>query len=766
MNPVRLFHITCVTVFVLGVLGAPAFGASAAEELTKRLPDGVIGFVATSGGDALKADFNKTAIGRICNDPGVLKFYQAIKSELISKATGGADDPNVSKTIEQAIGYARMAISRPILVGVSQVAVKDGPPIGGFAILHAGDRKGEFTSAVSKLEAMIGQEVVDINAGSLKLRQFKDNDEVPLYWGWIGNHFVLAVNDAEKRVAKSVSSAKSAAPACLGKLPSAGDALIFHADYQRISKLIETFVREEEGDEEAGMFTKAMKGLGLSDLKTLTARVGFAGTEVVAQGLLEMPKPTSGVFTACKPVDLAWLRAVDSRAVTASASNWDAAGLYDTIMNTLKNVLPEDDYAEMQEGISGLESQINLRIRGDLLASLAGPTVSYGLPAGVVPEAPMGGFVVLAKLQDGAAFEKAMTAVGELVSQNAQGMLQIGSQTRDDGRTVHVWTIAPLAMAGMAPTWSIVSDHVVLGSNETLCDQGAAQLISKAPDAKSLLDAEGYKKVAGQLPKELLGFTYTDSQVQFNQIMMQARQFWPMAVMMASQGGFKLPPMLPSLTQIAKDMGPSCSYSYYGTEGLYSYHRGPGVEVTLVAVAGGAVGAGVAMPAMARAREQARFAASMNNLKQIGLGLHMYAQDNGDKFPSNLDQIKRYVQSAKVFESPRKPGYFEGPSYVYIPDQTTDANPGNIVAYENPEFAWDNVVTLFLDGHVERMTPDRFQEELQATYERLGREMPGQESEEEEGQEEEDSEDEEDSGDQEDTEAEEGQPVVFAWPQR
>ncbi|HOV76681.1 MAG TPA: hypothetical protein PLS24_01520, partial [Sedimentisphaerales bacterium] len=205
----------------MGVVGTPGFGASPAEELTKRLPEGMIGFVATSGGDALKADFNKTSLGRMCNDPGVLKFYQAIKTELIAKAIEGNDDPNVSKMIDQAIGYVRMAISRPILLGVFQVAVTNGPPIGGFAILDAGDRKDEFVAAVSKLEHRTGEKISDVDVGSLKLRQFESNDKVPLYWGWIGNHFLIAVNDAEKVVAKTVSKPKSAAPACLGKLPAA-----------------------------------------------------------------------------------------------------------------------------------------------------------------------------------------------------------------------------------------------------------------------------------------------------------------------------------------------------------------------------------------------------------------------------------------------------------------------------------------------------------------------------------------------------------------
>lgn len=775
MSHMRWLYCVCVGVFVVGVVGTPGFAASAAEELTKRLPDGVIGFVATSGGDALKADFQKTALGRIYNDPGVRKFYEAIKTELMNKAAEESGDPNVSKMVDQVIGYAHLAMSRPFLLGVSQVSVKDGPPIGGFVILDAGNRKTEFTGVVGKLETMIGQEIVDAEVGSVKMRQFKENDEFPLYWGWIGSQFVIAVNDAQGAAAKYVSQPRTAAPAYLGKLSAGGDAMIVHGDYQKISSLIGTFIREEEGEEEAGLFTKVIKSLGLNDLKSLTARVGFAGTEVVAQSLLEMPKPTGGIFASCKPIDLAWLRAVDARAVTASAYNWDVASLYDTIMNTVKGVMPEDEFSEMQEMISAVESELNFKIRGDLLGSLAGPTVSYGLPMGVMPEAPMGGFVVLAKLQNAAAFEKAMTALGEFAAGKAQGMLQIGTQTRDDSRIVHVWTIAPLAMAGMAPSWSIVSDHVVLGSNEALCDQAVAQLVSKAADAKSLLDAEGFKKVAGQLPKEMLSFTYTDSQVQFNQIMMQARQFWPMATMMASQQGFKLPAALPSLTHIAKEMGPSVSYSYYGTDGVYSYHRGPGIEVALASVAGGAVGAGVAMPAMAKAREQARMTASMVNLKQIGLALHQYAQDNNDKFPSDLDQAKRYISGTAILESPRKPKDFEGPSYVYIADQNPKtASPGNIVAYENPDYAWDEIAVLFLDGHVEKMDQGRFQSELEATYERLGRPMPGQEEsddeevgeDEEESDDEEDSVDEEDSGDEDDSGDEEesdDEPVALAF---
>jgi len=116
----------------------------------------------------------------------------------------------------------------------------------------------------------------------------------------------------------------------------------------------------------------------------------------------------------------------------------------------------------------------------------------------------------------------------------------------------------------------------------------------------------------------------------------------------------------------------------------------------------------------------------MSNLKQLALALHMYAEDHDGKFPDELEQAKDYYGNAKVLVSPRKPKSFAGPSYIYIPGySSTAASPASsVVVYENPEFCSDGVNVAFLDGHIEFVKPEAFRKALEASYKRLGREMP------------------------------------------
>jgi len=726
----RSYRVGCASVALLLVIGlahvGTATGGSAVEELAKRLPDNLIGLAATSGSDALTGDFEKTAVGRIWNDQGVQTFYRSIKTALLSQLKQKTDDPNAAQEAEDVLRYVRLALSRPLMIGVAQVQVQQGPPICAFAVINAGTRKAELSAAVGKVEAMAGEgAIVDTQVGSLKLRGIKGPDDVPLYWGWVEDHFIFAVNDAQGTAAQYVTSPRATASTTLGKVPPSNDALVVYCNYPKLASLITSLIQEEEGEEGAALLTAAAKSLGLASMGNLVARVGFAGPDLVGDALMEMTMPPTGVFAAYKTVDPSWLAAVDPRAVTATVVNLDVVGLYDLILNTVKAVSPDEGYPQVQSGIAAFEAQTQVQIRGGLLNSLAGPALFYTLPAGKMSEAPRGGFVAIAALKDARQFEKAVTALGDFAGAQSQGMLQVSSQTRDDGRIVHVWAIAPLAMMSVMPTWSIANDHVVLGSTKELCDLGVKQFAAKGPDKTSLLNTDGYKKAAAGLPKDLVSLTYTDSGTQLDQTMMQIQQVWPMLTMGVMQAGVKLPVLLPSLSEIAKDLGPGCGYNYFSPEGMRWHYRGPGVEGSQIGVGGAAVGAAVLMPALARGRQKAYVMTSATNLSCIGKACLIYANDYDDKLPPDLQTLVTEAElSPMALESKRKPKGFDGPSYIYVAGQTAEMYPGNIVAYENPAFCQDNINVLFLDSHVELMKPDAFRHELEATYEKLGRQMP------------------------------------------
>jgi prepilin-type N-terminal cleavage/methylation domain-containing protein len=102
----------------------------------------------------------------------------------------------------------------------------------------------------------------------------------------------------------------------------------------------------------------------------------------------------------------------------------------------------------------------------------------------------------------------------------------------------------------------------------------------------------------------------------------------------------------------------------------------------LVVIAMIAILAAILFPVFSSARAQARRTACISNLRQIGLALQMYRQDEGD-LPPHLSVINQsYVKDARIFVCPNDPhkGQYpgnerlegilhlpSGVSYDYIP---------------------------------------------------------------------------------------------------
>jgi hypothetical protein len=152
------------------------------------------------------------------------------------------------------------------------------------------------------------------------------------------------------------------------------------------------------------------------------------------------------------------------------------------------------------------------------------------------------------------------------------------------------------------------------------------------------------------------------------------------------------------------------------------------VQCTIVPVA-------LLFPALSAAREQARAIACKSNLKQAGLAMLMYQNDNGGEFPLTVQSLvsEGYAKDARIFACPSKAS---GDAVRY---DDVDATMSYVYARplkraqdvaEAAPMMWDKNVhrtvqkrganVLFEDGYVENMEVDelkRLVEKMASRYE-------------------------------------------------
>jgi hypothetical protein len=710
----------------------------AVGDLAKRLPNNTLGFLTTSGGAVLSDQFKQSHLGKLWNDPGVQKFRQDIETELMRMLT----DQNAEGKMwfDLVKDNILLALNQPLLIGVAEKSAGQpdaGPPIYGFAMLDAGANKTKIEAALQKLEGMIGPEnIVDVKVGNYTFHGPNENEDVPGYWGWVDNLLVFAINDGEGLTLQNLTSAAGAnqpAVKALEKVHAGNDILAMHINIEKALKLIQRFIQSEGGEEAPkvmGVMETVLVDLGLKDVKSITSRMGFTGTDMVSEAWVEVPQPFTGLLKSLKPLNMSVFDNVDGRAYSASACNISLPEIYDTVMQLIQKVAPSpEDYQEVQAGIAQFEQQMGFKIRDEFLGSLSGPIVSYALPAGAMMEAPSGAFAIMLQLNDEAKMTKAMTAIENfakaMMEQQAEGMLQITQQSQGD-TAMHVWTIAPLALLQIQPTWLIAKNQMVIASSPALVKDTLKQL--SGTGGASIRSQAGFQQVTKQLPANLLGFGYVDSKLQLTYFKMMADRFWPMAAMFAQQAKIKLPAMLPDISAVVNQMGPGSDMLWSESDGLYMRSQGP-IPTGGMALVAVTAGMGALVPALGTARSEARSTVSLSNIRQISMGCIMYAEDQG-KMPANLQDIKSYIGDERTLESPQKPKDFPGPSYIYV-----DALAGKkmdelkfpeeiVIIYENPAFSSDEINVGFLDGHCEKMTQFAFRKVLEETYKQLGQPMP------------------------------------------
>ncbi len=111
------------------------------------------------------------------------------------------------------------------------------------------------------------------------------------------------------------------------------------------------------------------------------------------------------------------------------------------------------------------------------------------------------------------------------------------------------------------------------------------------------------------------------------------------------------------------------------------------------------------LPALSAAKRKAQRISSVNNLKQIGLAVRIFAGDNGDRLPASFEEMKDELGTDKITYDTET-----GQRYTYLGGGMPEGNlkPDSVLAYSPIFNGHCNV--LFVDGSVEQITADRFGE--------------------------------------------------------
>lgn len=627
LNPMELLVIVGAF-FALGGASLPiGLPPLPADPMVERAAPEECLFYSSWNGTGVPDPNSENQTERLLAEPEVQEFGQQLAVQ-IRKALGSATKQNAqTEVLAEALPVVlRTLAMRPGAVYLSKVVPT--PPnvtVDAALLISAGDEGPRLREALARLEGLLAGVLGDrasiekTKIAGVEFKRLAPAPDAPVFlWGFKDELFILAIgqDEAESLLKRLAEDHKT--PEWLKDVRE-------ELDSDRPAGV--TYVNLADILETAAPFIPAPKSaldtLGISQLDYLASIRGLEGPGMVTRSLLAIEGKPQGLLKLipAKPLEIDDLKFIPRSATSAAVVRFDLEDAYRTGLSLASAFNPEA-VQQYETALAQGEQQIGLKLIDDLLKPLGDRWTMYSAAEGGGLWS-MGGLVVSVSLDDSERF----AATHDRVLAMAQGLLanQEKPQVRIRQTTmagVKVYTLQPNVPFFVAPSWAITKDRLIV----TLSRQAIKSVLERPSKAASLANLDDVRKALEDGPSS---FAYQDTAALVTSLYPLLEMLDPLISGGLGQQGIEFDlPTLPSLAVLRRHLTPTIGTLRLTDEGFLSEQVGSAaVGVDMATVAPMAVG--LALPAIASARERGRKMVAMNNLRNIGMAMLSAANTDG-----------------------------------------------------------------------------------------------------------------------------------------
>lgn len=716
-------------------------------DLAEVMPADTILYIGRAGSEQTDEFAKTTAYGKLAADPAARRFctqlYQAI-NQFAAEQIGAGEHASAYRAGKELL---RTLAKRPAALAILDGGIgEQGPFVEGALVLHVGDDAKRFLKEFDDFMTLSEAPPRDTaDVGGRSMTQIGAPVPGGLYYGVIKGHFLIAFGE---RAVEKVGQCIEGEAATLAESESlkisrrkmSGDpktrSTTVFVNTARLWKKAESILPMMPGYDpnESEQVSSILANLGLDSLKSLCWESRLTDGGCYSGLYLYTPKGGRGLFAGSKKaLTDSDLVLIPKSPTWAIAYNMDLSALYRGVLDIIKSVDAELSQTVMG-GIKQIEQLLGFRLGEDFLDLIEDTIIIYDAPenGGIW----FTGTTKILESRDPKQLQKRVRQIVKVIARMVDGedAVQISSFEHRGHRVEFVNVIGfPMPVA---PAWATHKKRVIMGLYPQMVTTVLDRLTDGDAAKNSILanpDFMKARKVMGDLGP---GLSYVNTRNTFANLYPWLLGIGQVGAAMAQGEGIDIDvTALPSQQAIAQYLFSDVKMTQCDSNGKLYASYGPlpmGLNPLVLSYANTAptaVAISVLLPSLSRARELSKRTVCAANLRGIGQALYISAQDREEySFPPDFETLlKENNVSIKQFICPSTAAvtaHGVNACYIYIPGSTASSHPLNVLVYEKPNNHTNNEGgnVLFQDGHVEFMTPDRIEEAVKKTKERLAKE--------------------------------------------